>query len=144
VVWQRKGELERALTSLEKALSLAKPEGFMRVFLDEGEPIQELLKVAGSRLKDETIVRYSRELLAAFVTESTHSLSVKQQLIDPLSERELEVLRLVAMGKSNQQIADTLFITSGTVKKHLNNIFGKLSVQSRMQCVVRARELNLL
>ena len=144
VVWQRKGELERALTGLEKALSLAKPEGFMRVFLDEGEPIRELLKVAGSRLKDETVVRYSRELLEAFVTESAQSILAKQQLIEPLSERELEVLQLVAVGKSNQQIANALFITRGTVKKHLNNIFGKLNVQSRTQCVARGRELNLL
>jgi len=144
VVWQRKGELERALTSLEKALSLAKPEGFVRVFLDEGEPIQELLKLAGSRLKDETVVRYSRELLEAFGTESAQSISAKQQLIEPLSERELQVLRLVADGFSNGQIADKLFIAPGTVKKHINNIFGKLGVQSRTQSVARGRELKLL
>ncbi len=97
----------------------------------------------------ESLKHYTTKLLIAFpkseVAASKSKISnLQSELIEPLSERELEVLRLVAEGKSNQQIADTLIITRGTVKKHLNNIFGKLSVQSRMQCVVRARELNLL
>ncbi len=65
-------------------------------------------------------------------------------MAEALSERELEILRLVAAGKSNQQVADALILATGTVKKHLNNIFGKLGVQSRTQCVAKARELNLL
>jgi LuxR family maltose regulon positive regulatory protein len=65
-------------------------------------------------------------------------------LVEPLSERELEVLRLIAQGHSNQQIADALIVSVGTVKKHLNNIFGKLGVESRTQAVARARALSLL
>jgi len=65
-------------------------------------------------------------------------------LVEPLTERELEVLRLIAQGHSNQQIADALIVSVGTVKKHLNNIFGKLGVHSRTQAVARARELSLL
>ena len=75
------------------------------------------------------------------IAASEHSSSF---LIEPLSARELEVLRLAADGCSNQQIADTLVLAVGTVKRHLNNIFGKLNVQNRTQCVARARELNLL
>jgi LuxR family maltose regulon positive regulatory protein len=64
--------------------------------------------------------------------------------VEPLSDRELEVLRLLAAGKSNQEIADALILAVGTVKKHLNNIFGKLGVESRTQCIVRARDLQLI
>jgi len=86
---------------------------------------------------------YVRRLLRA--ASSTHKKTIlTQPLIEPLSERELQVLRLVADGFSNGQIADKLFIAPGTVKKHINNIFGKLGVQSRTQSVARARELKLL
>ena len=87
---------------------------------------------------------YVARLLAALskpIAAAEHSSSF---LIEPLSARELEVLRLAADGCSNQQIADTLVLAVGTVKRHLNNIFGKLNVQNRTQCVARARELNLL
>jgi len=65
-------------------------------------------------------------------------------LIDPLSERELEILRLVASGKSNQEIAAELYLAVGTVKKHISNIFGKLNVDSRTRCIAQARELHLI
>jgi LuxR family maltose regulon positive regulatory protein len=65
-------------------------------------------------------------------------------LIEPLSERELQVLCLIATGLSNRQIADTLFLAIGTVKKHTNNIYGKLGVGSRTQAILRAAELNLI
>ncbi|MEZ4725611.1 MAG: response regulator transcription factor [Caldilineaceae bacterium] len=96
---------------------------------------------------------YINRLLAAFpdtahatppTTEIHTRLSDNRTLVEPLSEREQEVLRLVAEGRSNSQIADQLIITVGTVKRHLNNIFGKLQVTSRTQALARARELNLL
>jgi LuxR family maltose regulon positive regulatory protein len=141
MAYQGKHDLSHALVALKQALTLAKPHGFMRVFLDEGAPMAQLLRHARSHGFE---LQYITKLLSGFSKTDTPPPNISQPLIEPLSERELEILRLVADGKSNQQIADTLFITSGTVKKHLNNIFGKLSVQSRTQCVARVRELNLL
>jgi len=97
----------------------------------------------------ERLKAYATKLLLAFsqADVATFKPAIRTQqstTIESLSERELEVLRFVAEGKSNQQIANALIIATGTVKKHLNNIFGKLGVQSRTQCVARARELNLL
>lgn len=159
IVWQLKSRADQGMLRLEKALYLAIPEGHIQVFLDEGEPMRALIvdyrlnieKRLRTSLSEnlESLKHYTTQLLMAFpkpevVTPESKISNLQSELMEPLSERELEVLRLVAVGNSNQQIADTLFITSGTVKKHLNNIFGKLSVQSRMQCVIRARELNLL
>jgi LuxR family maltose regulon positive regulatory protein len=87
---------------------------------------------------------YVARLLRAFIETSGAVPVTQQALIEPLSERELEVLRLVATGKSNRQVADELILATGTVKKHLNNIYGKLQVNNRTQCVARARELRLL
>jgi LuxR family maltose regulon positive regulatory protein len=146
VVFDSQDKASMAFTVLQKALELAEPEGYVRVFLDQGAPLEKLLKqfrVESASLKD-----YVDKLLALYCGSSLFPLpssaSVSQPLIDPLSERELEVLRLLAGGKSNQQIADELVLATGTVKKHLNNIFGKLHVQNRTECVARARELNLL
>ncbi len=135
-MWQKKQDTSRALTCLEKALSLAEQEGYVRVFLDAGEAMIVLLQLAA---KKGVHLDYVRKLL--FAGKRTN---LAQPLIEPLSERELEVLHLVADGMSNGQIADKLFIVPGTVKKHINNIFGKLGVQSRTQSVARARELKLL
>ncbi len=88
--------------------------------------------------------KYVAKLLSEFDKGSGAAPAVKQPLVEPLSDRELEVLWLLAAGKSNQEIADGLVLATGTVKRHLNNIFGKLSVQSRTECVARARELQLL
>jgi LuxR family maltose regulon positive regulatory protein len=154
-----KGDTDKAKMLIEKALHLAIPEEHMRIFLDEGEPMRALIadyraqiekRLRLSRGEDlESMKRYTTKLLLAFPkAEIAASKSVgrdqQSTLIEPLSRRELEILRLVADGNSNQQIADTLIIATGTVKKHLNNIFGKLGAQSRTQCVARARELNLL
>jgi LuxR family maltose regulon positive regulatory protein len=131
----------QALDALERALSLAQPEGYVRMFLDHGPPMAELLRLAGSR----GMVRlYVSRLLSEFGDESGESAPRAQPLIEPLSERELEVLRQLAMGKSNDEIAAALVIATGTVKRHLNNIFGKLDVRNRTQCVARARELHLI
>jgi LuxR family maltose regulon positive regulatory protein len=141
MAYQGKHDLAHALAALKQALTLAEPHGFIRVFLDEGAPMARLLRHARSQ---GFALHYITKLLPGFSITGEAPPDISQPLIEPLSGRELEILRLVADGKSNQQIADAVFITSGTVKKHLNNIFGKLSVQSRTQCVARARELNLL
>lgn len=143
---QQMGDITSARKVLERALLLAAPEGFVRVFLDQGRPMNSLLRQLIADRVD--LKNYINKLLAAFDRASmavpSSSAAVPQPLVDPLSRRELELLRLVAAGKSNQQIAAELFLATGTVKKHLNNIFGKLDVQNRTECVARARELNLL
>jgi LuxR family maltose regulon positive regulatory protein len=146
------GNNSQALTTLEWALTLAEPEGFVRSFVDEGEPIAKLLRQAQSR---GIRLNYVNRLLAAFKTkglkgkglEETSPLlsrSLSPPLIETLSPRELELLRLVAAGHSNKEAAQELFVAIGTVKKHLNNIYGKLGVSSRTQAVARAREFDLL
>ena len=146
------GNPSQALTSLEHALTLAEPEGYVRTFVDEGAPIAALLSVIRSR--SPMVNRgYLDKLLAAFGTEGPEKPSapllpvvhgIAPFPVESLSLRELELLRLVAAGHTNQEIAKKLFLALGTVKKHLNNIFGKLDAQSRTQAIARARELNLL
>jgi LuxR family maltose regulon positive regulatory protein len=135
------GHLPQALAALERALALAQPEGYVRLFLDEGAPMLELLRHAGSKgIQPQYVSRLlsERDQIAPAVA------AAQQPLIEPLSERELEVLRLIADGKSNQEIADALVLAIGTVKRHVSNIFLKLNVESRTQCLARARELHLL
>jgi LuxR family maltose regulon positive regulatory protein len=140
IACQQKGDLPDALNTLSRALSLAEPEGYIRTFLDEGEPMLSLLRRAASKGLHPA---YIRRILAATTSEGRSSQSV-QPLIEPLSERELVILRMVAAGKSNQQIGGELFLAVGTVKRHVSNIFGKMNVRSRTECVARARELGLL
>jgi LuxR family maltose regulon positive regulatory protein len=150
------GDTSSALAALESALALAEPQGYVRTFVDEGVAMAELLRQAQSR---GIRPNYVNKLLAAFGAEDAKrgSGGVEERqasplplrptaplLVDPLSERELELLRLIAAGRTNQEIAQELFLAVGTVKKHLNNIFGKLGVGSRTQAIARARELDLL
>jgi LuxR family maltose regulon positive regulatory protein len=145
--------IDQAVVSLRQALTLAEPGGYVRVFLDEGAPMKALLQKATVR---RTASQYASDLLAAFSSAPSdrprataqdrppHAGAPAPPLIEPLSPREIEVLRLVATGATNPQIAQRLFITVDTVKKHLSNIFGKLGVKNRTQAVARARELGLL
>jgi LuxR family maltose regulon positive regulatory protein len=128
---------EEALSALAQTLSLAEPEGFVRIFLDEGAPMADLLRQA---VAQDLHTAYALRLLEAL----GEAVTAPQPLIEPLSERELEVLRRVAAGYSNQEIAQDLVIAVSTVKRHLSNIYGKLGVGNRTQAVARARELGLL
>jgi LuxR family maltose regulon positive regulatory protein len=143
-----------SVAALERAVTLAEPEGYIRTFVDEGEPMRLLL--ADYRLRIErragALKSYVDKLLMAFpgvtplapASPSRHQPSDINNLVEPLSDREQEVLRLIADGLSNHEIANKLVIGLGTVKTHINNIFGKLDVKNRTQAVARARELNLL
>ena len=111
------------------------------VTLDEGEPMARLLRRALSR---GIAPNYVARLLAAFGQEVEVTPSAMESLIEPLSERELEVLRLIVAGLSNPGIAQELVIAVSTVKSHVNHIYGKLGVKSRAQAVVKAQELALL
>jgi LuxR family maltose regulon positive regulatory protein len=134
-----------ALVPLKRALSLAEPEGYVRVFVDEGTPMARLLSEASAR---GIMPDYTSELLAAFEADSddsSHPIApASQPLVEPLSERELEVLQLIARGLSNREISERLFLAIITVKGHNRNIFRKLQVRRRTEAVARARELCLL
>jgi LuxR family maltose regulon positive regulatory protein len=133
-----------ALAPLKRALTLAEPEGYVRIFVDEGRPLQTLLAESLSRGAD---AGYVTHLLTAISRQTGDEPTIpdpNQLLIEPLSKRELDVLGLIALGYTNQAIADELVIALSTVKKHVNNTFGKLGVSSRTQAVSRARELGLL
>jgi LuxR family maltose regulon positive regulatory protein len=135
---------DTAYAEIVRALSLAEPEGYIRVFIDEGDVIQQLLARCLSR---GDYVAYVKKLLSRSQTHrdtASSTVQPNQLLIEPLSTRELEVLGLMADGHTNQAIADELFIALSTVKKHINNIYGKLNVTNRTQAINRSREIGLL
>ena len=150
---EAQGNRPQALAALKRALSLAEPEGYVRIFVDEGEPMRML--IADFRLSIEkqmyssayAQLSYTSKLLAAFAPPINQQSTIKNplsEMVEPLSERELEVLRLVAQGLSNREISLRLFLALNTVKGHNQKIFSKLQVQSRTEAVARARELGLL
>jgi len=138
---------DAALTFLADALALAQPEGYVRTFVDKGEPMAALLQEAASQ---GIAPDYVARLLAAFGAapqgreRPVSPAPPAQPLIEPLSDRELQVLRLVAVGLTNPEIADALYISVNTVKTHLQRIYGKLGVSSRTAAATRAQELSLL
>ena len=148
IAYHRHKDELRALTDLSRALTLAQPEGYVRIFVDEGQPVSELLLRCRTRV-EATVSVYIDQLLAASREPvpplQLHVVSVQaNNLVEPLTERELEVLRLMAAGLSNRDIAAKLVVTEGTVKTHVHNLAGKLGSRSRTQTVARARELGLL
>jgi LuxR family maltose regulon positive regulatory protein len=145
------GDEQASLADMVKALELADvPEGSVMLFVEEGDAIKPLLQAVIDRTATpDRLKMYARQLLAAFPDpDRSPTLSVSpvpnEELIEPLSKRELEILQLIGEGCSNQEIADRLVITLHTVKKHSSNIFTKLGVTSRTQAVARARQLGLL
>jgi LuxR family maltose regulon positive regulatory protein len=140
------GEKGKAVQVLGEALALAEPGGFIRIFVDEGILMTRLLSEATAY---GIMPDYIGKLLAAFDAEAQKSedksyLPPAQPLIEPLSQRELEVLHLIAQGLSNREISERLFLALNTVKGHNQKIFNKLQVQSRTESIARARELGLL
>ncbi len=133
------GDVAGALASLARALDLAEPEGYVRVFVDEGPPMAALLKLAA---KQPNAAGYVRRLLAAAVAEGR--APVEQSLIEPLSERELEVLHLLESDLGGPEIARELAVSLNTMRTHTKSIYAKLGVTSRRAAVRRAAELGLL
>jgi LuxR family maltose regulon positive regulatory protein len=152
IAYQMQDDTDRAMATLERALALAEPGGFVRVFVGLGDPMARLLRqAAGQGIAPD----YVRKLLAArgaemkdqgqrTAGEELSSVASSSSLIESLSERELEVLELIAAGCSNREIAEELVVAVSTVKSHINNIYRKLDVSSRTQAVARGRELNLV
>jgi LuxR family maltose regulon positive regulatory protein len=165
IAYHAQGDLPAALLPLQHALALAEPEGYARMFLDEGSSMMQLL-AAVRRLPEASareimprqgLPNYTDKLLAAFEAEKRKSEDKPdlppalpeghrdgEPLIEPLSQRELKILQLIAQGLSNREISERLFLALSTIKGHNRNIFDKLQVQSRTEAVARARELGLL
>jgi LuxR family maltose regulon positive regulatory protein len=143
------GEGDQALAALERALCLAEPEGYVRIFIDEGAPMGALLRQAAAR---GIRLAYVNKLMAALESETADKRRMAQgaprlapsPLVEPLSERELEVLRLLTTHLSSTEIAQELVISVSTVRSHIKNIYGKLDVHARADAVQRAKELELL
>jgi LuxR family maltose regulon positive regulatory protein len=132
---------DEALTILGEALALAEPLGYVRTFVDSGEPMAELLRQAAAQ---GVMREYVNELLSAFETPQPPTPVPDQPLVEPLSERELDVLRLLVDGQTNQEIAQTLCVSINTVKTHLKNVYGKLGVNNRRQAAAEAKKLGLV
>ncbi|MCD4722690.1 MAG: LuxR C-terminal-related transcriptional regulator [Desulfobacula sp.] len=140
------GKIKDALAELRPALSLARNRGFFRIFIDDGESLIKLLKLAVAQgIHREYTTRLVQALKHDDKSNSIHSESATSSvLLEQMSEREVQVLRLVAAGLSNREIAEELYLAVGTVKKHLYNIYGKLNVNRRTQAVSQAKKLSLL
>jgi LuxR family maltose regulon positive regulatory protein len=145
LVLQTQGEGDEALGTLERALSLAEPEGYVRAFIDEGAPIGTLLRQAAAR---GIRLDYVNKLLAALESETADDRRTLRlaglSLAEPLSERELEVLRLLTTHLSSTDIAQELVVSVNTVRSHVKSVYGKLDVHTREDAVRRAQELGLL
>jgi LuxR family maltose regulon positive regulatory protein len=144
---QAQEDTDRAIATLERALTLAEPGGLIRTFVDEGPPMARLLYGAVAR---GIAPEYARRLLVAFSgaepeqPEALEKEPPTSEFVEPLSERELEVLQLIAEGLTNREIASRLFLALNTVKAHARNIYGKLDVHSRTQAIARCQALGLL
>lgn len=147
LVRHEQGEDDAALVSLRRALELAAPGNYLRSFLDLGEPAEALLRrgLEGQSLS-EPAVRHARQLLSRFRPGPPirPGLPWAELPIEPLTQREMEVLKLIAEGLSNREIGERLFLALSTVKGHTRIIFDKLQVHRRTEAVARARELGLL
>jgi LuxR family maltose regulon positive regulatory protein len=137
---QTLGNIPAALAALQRAMMLAGPEGYVRVFVDEGPPMTALLKTAANHgIRPD----YSRRLLAG-ASGAGYGGRVEQALIEPLSERELDVLRLLATDLDGPAIARELIVSLNTMRTHTKNIYAKLAVTNRRAAVRRAADLGLL
>jgi LuxR family maltose regulon positive regulatory protein len=143
VIFEKEGETERSIFEIKKALVIAEQEGFTRIFINEGELMAEILtNVIKISSKDKSI---NNNFISGIIREiNSQQINKEDYTEENLSDRELEVLRLLAAGYSNKAIADKLFVAVGTVKKHTHTIYQKMNVDSRTKAVQTAREMNLI
>jgi LuxR family maltose regulon positive regulatory protein len=137
------GEIDAALSSLAACLSLAVEEAYVRLFVEAGEPIRALLEHAFARGMHPD---YARKLLSALEPPrgDTGQSNGQTDLVEALTDREVEVLRFICQGYTNAQIAEALIVATNTIKTHTSNLYGKLGVRNRAQAVLRAQELHFI
>jgi LuxR family transcriptional regulator, maltose regulon positive regulatory protein len=138
---QARDDRSGALEALDRAIALAEPEGYVQVFVAEGEPMTALLKLAANQRR---VTPYVHRLIRAAATPAASRIPTAQPLVEALSDRELEVLRLLRGDLDGPEIAGQLFVSVNTVRTHTKNIYAKLGVNSRRAAVRRAGELGLL
>jgi LuxR family maltose regulon positive regulatory protein len=150
LTFQMFGETSLALAAVEKSLRMAEPEGYVQVFLIEGKPMQRVLD-QWLRGAETGVVRDFAAHLVSHLEAETPGVTARQgrstpgsELVEPLSQRELEVLRLLALGKTNNEIAEQLVVAQGTIKAHAASIYRKLNVTNRTEAVAQARALGIL
>jgi LuxR family maltose regulon positive regulatory protein len=155
---QAMGETMKAHTALTNSLALAEPGGYVRIFLDEGQPLRTLIARWLAEASTSPLRNYAIHLFSQFDVELNMFAAAQekvsttidplansvQALVEPLSRRELEVLRIIALGKTNKEIAQQLVIAPGTVKAHTASIYRKLNAANRTEAVARARQLDIL
>ena len=151
---QAAGEHQAALTLLDDALSMARPQGYVRVFTDEGPPMAALIqrfirlrrdrRGGGANAAQEHALRVARSFRSASRVPTEGAGPTTSQLVEPLTTREIEVLKLIAAGMRNREIAGELVVTLDTIKRHVSHIFDKLGAVNRTEAVARARELHLI
>ena len=140
IAYDAQGNIPQALEQLNRALTLAEPEGYICIFVEEGPPMARLLREAASH---GSTPNYVRQILGTF-GKVEGKTPVTQVMIDPLSDRELEVLRLLETEMNGPEIARELMVSLNTLRTHTKNIYSKLGVNKRQAAVRRAKELELL
>ncbi len=149
LAYEAQDNVAPAFMSLQRALTLAEPEGYVRIFVDEGPPMVRLLSAPAAHGQHSV---YIRKILAAFEPEKQPRVDVSHvpfapsdhSLIEPLSARELVILQLISQGLSNREISERLFLAMSTIKGHIRSIVDKLQVHRRTEAVAHARALGLL
>jgi LuxR family maltose regulon positive regulatory protein len=137
------GKRTAGQSALQKSLALAQSQGYLRLFLDGGEAVRDLLVGLYPTLTDPALAQFARRILEAFPAPAPKKPLTPPSLTSPLSEREVQILRLLSLGLSNQAVADQLYISLATVKTHIRHIFEKLGVENRIEALNKAKELHL-
>jgi LuxR family maltose regulon positive regulatory protein len=140
----RLGKQSAGQSALHKSLALAQPQGYLRLFLDGGEAVRDLLITLYPTLTDPALAQFARRILEAFPAPAPKTPLAPPGLSSPLSEREVQILRLLSLGLSNPAIAGQLYISLATVKTHIRHIFDKLGVENRIEALNKAKELHLI
>lgn len=140
-LFKQMGDVKQETAVLIQALTIGQPEQIKQVFLDEGQAIVPMLKRCLSQIEPATVRAFAQEILTMLNQETA---VVHEALLEPLKEREVALLQLISAGLSNREIADQLFLTEGTVKSYIHQLYSKLGVRRRTEAVDKARALHII